>query len=130
MAKWSGFPSAEDIPALLQSPEYQKAVAERRALMEQEASYLEDAPWFGRTGLGDALERELPRYLRREFGESVFEEGALKASELDYLGVYHDGGLLVHFWRVPSSVESTFATVTVGPEGVVTSWGSDAPPGR
>lgn len=82
MARKSALPSAEDMRALLESPEYKKAVAERMALMEREEAFLEDAPWFGRTGLGDEVERELPRYLRREFGESVFDEDALKASEL------------------------------------------------
>ncbi|HEY5995097.1 MAG TPA: hypothetical protein VIU46_10925, partial [Gallionellaceae bacterium] len=39
----------------------------------------EVADWFGTTGLDEETERELPRYLRREFGESLFDEGALKA---------------------------------------------------
>lgn len=128
MAKKSALTSGDGMRSLLESPEYKNAVADKMELMEREEVFLEDAPWFGRTGLGDEVERELPRYLRREFGESVFDEDALKASELEYLGVYNDGGMPVHFWRLPSSLEPTFATVTVCPGGTITSWGTDAPP--
>lgn len=123
-------PSAEDMRAFLESPEYKKAVAERMASMEREEAFVEEASWFGTTGLEDELERELPRYLRREFGESVFDGDALKASQLSYLGSFRSGEELVHYWRIPSSREPTFATITLSPQGAVTSWGTEAPPPR
>lgn len=50
----------------LQSDEYERAVAEHQELMAREDRVVEEASWFGRTGLPEDLERELPRYLRRE----------------------------------------------------------------
>lgn len=121
------FPITDDMRAFLESPGYKKAVAERMALMEREEAVVEEAPWFGATGLSDELERELPRYLRREFGESVFDDDSLKASQLVYLGTFSDGADVVHFWRIPSSGEPVFATITLGQHGALTSWGTDAP---
>lgn len=46
---------------------------------EEEDAVVEQAPWMGRTGLPEDLERELPRYVRREFGESVFDDESLRA---------------------------------------------------
>ena len=37
----------------------------------KEYATLETADWFGTTGLDEETERELSRYLRREFGERL-----------------------------------------------------------
>jgi hypothetical protein len=67
-----------------------------------EENTIELADWFGRTGLDDATERELPRYLRREFGEFLDDPKGLKANDLQYLGVLSDERGRAHFWRIPS----------------------------
>src|SRR3989344_1064334 len=65
--------------AFLESPEYKKAVEDRLALMKKEGEVREEAEWIGKTGLSEELERELPRYLRREFGQSLFDADSIKA---------------------------------------------------
>lgn len=79
-----------------------------------EDEIVEKAEWFGTTGLDDATERSLPRYLRLEFGESILDEYALQARDLNYLGVLelteperHAGSFpeetcRVHFWSIPT----------------------------
>jgi hypothetical protein len=87
----------------------------RRALEHENA---EVADWIGRTGLDEATERELPRYLRRELGEFLDEPGGLKASDLIYLGLLSDERGAAHFWKMPEkdSIQS-FAYVDVGNDG-------------
>lgn len=76
----------------------------------------EKAPWIGKTGLGVSAERELPRYLRLEFGEFILDDDSLKAEDMEYLGrfeltaaddvnegTFDDGTLAVYCWRVPTS---------------------------
>jgi hypothetical protein len=93
----------------------------------------ESADWFGKTGLDEGTERELPRYLRREFGEAPDEEGSLRASDLHYLGVHRDAERgPAHFWRVARSQggEPWYAYVEVDQQGGATSlgWGDREPP--
>jgi hypothetical protein len=125
-------PSNEDFLAFLESPEYKRAVAERMAQMQREYSVVEEAPWFGRTGLEDDLERELPRYLRREFGESIFDEDSLKAKDLQYVGHFNEPDASVHYWLIPSrSGEKSYAYIEITSDGqFCTSWGSRKPPGE
>lgn len=110
----------EGVKRLLQSDEYKKAVAERQELMEREEQVAEEASWFRRTGLPEDLERELPRYLRRELGETIFDDGSLKAADLEYLGVAREGALLIHYWRVEHTSCSdgpSYAYVELDDEG-------------
>jgi hypothetical protein len=112
----------------MKSGEFQRAVAEGMERMERENQVLEEAPWIGKTGFGEELERELPRYLRREFGESLFDEGSLKASDLQYLGAADDEGITVHYWLMNSSNSEadgpTFAYIEVTSDGgTCTGWG-------
>lgn len=65
--------------------EYDRSIGKWERLSQEEDKALEVAQWFGTTGLPEDLERELPRYLRREFGEGLFEENGLKADDLKYL---------------------------------------------
>ncbi|MCP2040231.1 hypothetical protein L1281_000813 [Neisseria sp. HSC-16F19] len=92
--------------------EFQKLLASGRERQQREEALREEAPWFGRTGLSDEDERELPRYLRREYGEDIFSDPhALKAAELYYLGqaALADGSV-GHYWQVPGS-EVSYAAV-------------------
>lgn len=99
----------------------------RRRAVEYQAP--EVADWFGTTGLDDDIERELPRYLRREFGEFIDEPDALKAADLDYLGAFDEPPGRVHYWRIPArSGESSYAYVEIGADGVCcTGWGGREP---
>jgi len=75
----------------------------------------EEAPWFGTTGLDEETEREVPRYLRLEYGEFILDEDSLKARDLTYLGRFQltakeleegdfaSDTVAVHFWRYPAS---------------------------
>ncbi len=117
----------ESVRQHLQSDDYKQAVAERFERMEREEFVVEEADWFGRTGLPDALERELPRYLRREYGESIFDDDSLKAADLVYLGAAQDGELRIHYWRVggaSSHDEPSYAYIEIDGEGnSCTGWG-------
>lgn len=101
---------------------------QRRAIEMRTA---EVADWFGKTGLDSEVERELPRYLRREFGEFIDQPGALLASSLTYLGAFDVPPGRVHFWQLPAGrdAEACYAYVEVGTDGnVCTGWGDRAPP--
>ena len=94
-----------------------------------EETVIEEAEWFGTTGLSEDIERELPRYLRREAGELLLEEGSLKASDLAYIGAFEEPDATVHYWSVPSSDgEPTYAYVEVGGGQTFTGWGGREPP--
>ena len=103
--------------------------AGRRAVEEET---LEPAEWIGRTGLDEATERELPRYLRREFGEFLDDPEGLKANDLQYMGLFRDERGPAHFWKVPSKAaqEPCFAYVEVDEAGQATclGWGDRTPP--
>lgn len=86
-----------DTRKILDSPGYKNAVAEAMAVQDKEQKVLEDAPWIGKTGLSGERERELPRYLRREFGQTIFDQGSLKAANLSYVGRFDEKGEVVHY---------------------------------
>ncbi len=110
--------------------EYHEHVAQADAARSAEQQAREEAPWIGATGLPEELERELPRYLRREFGELYGEEGALKASDLAYRGSFSEDNSVVHYWRIPSSSEESFAYIEIDPSGEsFTGCGDKWPPG-
>lgn len=90
----------------------------------------ESADWYGRTGLSADVERELPKYLRREFGESWLSSRYLKASDLKYVGAFDEGKERVHYWTIPWDKEEIFASVVVGPRGERLGWGARKPPTR
>ncbi|WP_162932202.1 hypothetical protein [Solimonas sp. K1W22B-7] len=119
---------------MVRTPAYKKALQARIELVKQEEATLEDAEWFGTTGLHEEIEWELPRYLRRELGQSLFDEGSLKANDLKYVGVFLEQGiaspLKVHYWRMPyQDDEPVYAYVDVSPDGeTCTGWGNQSPP--
>lgn len=118
------------IEAYLKSPEYKKAVDDRLALMEKEEEVREEAGWIGKTGLSEDLERELPRYLRRELGQSLFDSGSIKAGDLAYVGRFLEGGKTIHYWRVPyNRTSDVYAYVELSPSGdSLIGWGDKKPP--
>lgn len=100
----------------------------RRREIEQRT--IEAADWFGKTGLDDETERELPRYLRRELYEFLDDPKGLKASDLQYLGIHEDNRGKAHFWRMPDSRgEQVFAYVELDSAGNVHAlgWGDWRP---
>ena len=111
-------------------PEFKKRVQARLEEMQKEESVREEASWFGKTGLPDEEERELPRYLRRELGHLLSQPGSLKAQDLDYLGVFVQGAETVHYWRIKyGSPEPKFAYVVVAPDDrQLMGWGNRTPP--
>ncbi len=102
---------------------------EHAARVEAEQTVIETADWIGATGLEEAAERELPRYLRRERGESLFDEGSLKAEDLRYLGSVPDEGGMAHYWCVPGDGKTAFAYIIAWPDGGWNmGWGDREPP--
>ena len=102
----------KNLQGLFDGKEFQKHVDAERERQQREEALREEAPWLGRTGLSDEDERELPRYLRREYGEDIFSDPlALKAADLHYLGqaTLADGSV-GHYWEVPGS-EVSYAAV-------------------
>ncbi len=111
-------------------PAYREQMARSRASHDAEQTVIEQAPWFGTTGLGGELERELPKYLRREFGERLLDEDALKAADLAYVGRFDEAGGVVHYWRIPArDGEPSFAYIEMTADGgSCTGWGNREPP--
>ena len=101
----------------------------RNLVRAKERVALEVADWIGRTGLAEETERELPRYLRRERGETLFDEDALKAADLRYLGRAPEGGGTTHYWYVPQGPEEVYAFVDVAADGsTAMGWGGARQP--
>lgn len=111
----------------LQSQEFKKATEARLALMKKEEEVIEVAPWFGKTGLTTEIERELPRYLRREFGQSIFDTDSLKASELEYVGAFLEDVMTVHYWHISHGKGNSYAYVIVDVNGDSLGWGDKKP---
>lgn len=111
-------------------PEYQAEIARLHESYEKERTVREEAPWFGTTGLDDEVERELPKYLRREFGELLLDNDSLKAADLVYVGKFKEEDSVIHYWRIPPrNGEVSFACVEVGAQGeLFTDWGGREPP--
>lgn len=115
----------------LNSEAFSTALGEALERIAEEENILEEAPWFGHTGLPETWERELPRYLRRELGESLLEEGALQAADLVYLGQVAVGASSIHYWQFHlwGEEEPTYAYIetTSSGEGIM-GWGDRPPP--
>lgn len=111
-------------------PEFKKRVQSRLEEMRKEEAIREEASWFGKTGLPEDTERELPRYLRREFGQLLSQPGSLKAQDLAYVGAFVQGAETVRYWRIHyGTPEPAFAYVVSGPgDRQLTGWGNRAPP--
>lgn len=110
-----------------------EAIADVERRWNADHNLVETASWFGQTGLADAEERELSRYLRREFGEVGTDDG-LRAADLDYLGLQTDDRGPAHFWKIlrrAGQDEWTYAYIDVDADGRAASYGwGDREPGR
>ena len=95
-------PTGQAMRDFMQSDEYKAAVAAEMARQAADDTVVEQAPWFGKTGLPEATERHVPRYVRLEFGESLADEDALRAADLEYVGAFAEVDGRVHYWRVPA----------------------------
>lgn len=113
----------------LESEEYKRRVDEIHTKMMKEYEVVEEASWFGKTGLDEATERELPHYIRREYGESVFDEDSLRADELEYLGVYETDAGPTRFWKIPTSdARPVYAYAMPYEDSVCLGLGDKSPP--
>ena len=113
----------------LQSEVYKKRVAEEEALLLKEYEFKEHASWFGKTGLSEETENELAHYLRRELGESVYDEDGLKADDLEYLGIFKIAEGSTHFWKIPYGEEDVYAyAIPWEGEQYSLGWGDKIPP--
>jgi hypothetical protein len=104
---------------------FKRASEEVNQRWEADAKLVESAPWFGKTGLAASDERELSRYLRREFGE-VGDDGALRAVDLVYLGIQTDERGSAHFWRIPKRDREdtySYAYIDIDEQGRATCYG-------
>ena len=108
----------------------QQQVEARRDMLAREKKVVEQAPWFGKTGLGAATERELQRYVRHALGQVIFDPGAVKAADLAYLGAFREGGRTVRYWRIPPGEKDVpYAFVETDHDGgVLMGVGFRAPP--
>jgi hypothetical protein len=118
----------ERMKAHLHSDEYKKAVEERLTEMEREEQVIEEAAWIGKTGLPEEWERQLPQYLRREFGESLFDENSLKAADLEYVGAFPEREGSTHYWRVPYQGRTDVFAYVEDFENGAFGWGDKASP--
>jgi hypothetical protein len=105
---------------------YKQLMAEQHP----DTATVEAAAWFGTTGLHEHIERELPRYLRRELGERLTDEGALQANDLKYVGAFTENEMKIHYWSMPYGDEiDVFAYVEIDSKGeTCTGWGDKTPP--
>ncbi len=110
---------------------YAVASAEVNQRWEADKNLVETAPWFGKTGLSEENERELTRYLRREFGEVGVDDG-LKAADLTYLGIQTDDQGRAHFWRIPKregddAYDYAYIDIDDGGHSICYGWGGREP---
>jgi hypothetical protein len=114
----------------MRSDEYEGAVAAEIARQAAEDAVIEQAPWFGTTGLPDEVERRVPRYVRLEFGESLANAGALRAADIEYVGAFIEAEGRVHYWRIPASAvpDPLYVYYVEGPGGLMALGGRAPPP--
>lgn len=105
-------------------------IAKQQEIYAEEAAEFETAPWMGSTGLPQADERQLARYLRIELGEPYYSEGSLRAEDLRYVGSFKEDGWRVHYWEIPARFpKPTYAYIERSHSGETwTGWGDREPP--
>jgi hypothetical protein len=75
----------------------------------------------------EECERELPRYLRRELGQTVFDDGSMKASDLEYLGAYKEEAGITRYWKVPYEDDDNVFAYIEDTNGGCFGWGDKSP---
>jgi hypothetical protein len=98
------------------------------AVVLRDREFTERADWFGKTGLSEEMERYIPHYLRGKLGQKRFEPGALKASNLSYVGSFTEGDSQVYYWR--SKDKDEYAYVVYKGKWATTGWGDRRPPAK
>lgn len=113
---------SQDAPgaAASEAAEAQRSKA-REELYAREKRVVEEASWFGKTGLGPTVERELPRFVRHELGQVIFDKDSLKAEDLQFAGAFTEHGKHVYFWqfKMAGSVRVRYAVIRVSHTGGV-----------
>jgi len=93
--------------------------------MVKEGNVIEEADWFGTTGLDEQTEGDLPIYIRMELGKFLEDDNALQAKDLSYLGKFslnpNDfqsfNGLFditatyVHIWKIGKAKEYVYVEI-------------------
>ncbi|QJR12987.1 hypothetical protein DSM104443_04081 [Usitatibacter rugosus] len=105
-----------------------RGMRERSAQWDADQEVMEEAEWIGKTGLGEDDERELPRYLRRELGETLADPEALKASDLVYLGACDEKDGPTHYWYMPFGKDEVYAYIIADGANQCTGWGGGRVP--
>lgn len=133
-------PAANEDPALaahMKTPEFRREYRTKQEQLQNEAQIQESAPWLGHTGLSDAQERSLPRYVRMELGQTLQDTNAVQAQDLEYMGNYPEPDGTVYYWRIPDKANAhgdthagpAYAYIRKGTDGVYyTDWGNRTPP--
>lgn len=127
------------LAAHMKTPEFRREYRSKQEQLQHESAVQETAPWLGTTGLTDAQERQLPRYVRMELGQSLKDKNAVQAQDLAYVGHFDEPDGTVRYWRIPERANAhgdthagpAYATIRKDGNGVFyTDWGNRAPPQR
>ena len=123
----------------MKTPEFRREYRTKQEQLQSESATPETAAWLGTTGLTDAQERNLPRYVRMELGQSLKDSNAVQAQDLDYVGHFDEPDGTVYYWRIPERANAhgdthtgpAYAYIRKDAGGVFyTDWGNRTPPLR
>lgn len=78
--------------------------------------------------LPGSIAKEIAEYLRLEYGESWWQKGALRASNLKFVGEYIIDGVATQYWSYPTSTGVEWATVERFDDGYCLGMTSAPPP--
>ena len=127
------------LAAHMKTPEFRREYRTKQEQLQNESAAQESAAWLGTTGLTDAQERNLPRYVRMELGQSLKDSNAVQAQDLDYVGHFAEPDGTVYYWRIPDRANAhgdthtgpAYAYIRKDSNGVFyTDWGNRTPPLR
>ncbi len=78
--------------------------------------------------LPGGIAKEIAEYLRLEYGERWWQKGAIRASNLKFVGEYVIDGVTTQYWSYPTSTGVEWATVERFDDGYCLGMTSDPPP--
>ncbi|GAB2816004.1 hypothetical protein GCM10027276_16190 [Comamonas piscis] len=126
------------LAAHMQTPEFRREYRTKQEQLQVESEVQETAPWLGSTGLSDAQERAVPRYVRMELGQSLGSADPVRAEDLQYIGQFAELDGTVYYWRIPEKAHAhgdthrgaAYVYIRKDAGGVFyTDWGNRTPPG-
>ncbi|WP_312461651.1 hypothetical protein [Comamonas sp.] len=126
------------LAAHMQTPEFRREYRTKQEQLQTEAEVQENAPWLGSTGLTEAQERSVPRYVRMELGQSLASADPVLAEDLQYIGHFAELDGTVYYWRIPDKAHAhgdthagpAYVYIRKDTAGVFyTDWGNRTPPG-